>query len=68
MSGELTKDEGVGPNQYRCAQCRGVFEKGWSDEEAAAEADDNFPGLMTADPGERAVVCDDCYKAMMGEA
>ncbi len=44
---------------YRCALCKGVFEKGWSDEEAKAEYGQVFPGkpLEEAD-----VVCDDCYK------
>lgn len=53
----------VGPNQYRCAACRGVFDKG-SDEEAAAEAETVF-GVKDApnDPG-MAIVCDDCWEEM----
>ncbi len=51
------------PDTYQCASCDGVFDKGWSDEEAAAERDENFPGL---EPEDQAVVCDDCYRKMMG--
>ncbi len=47
-------------NEYQCAMCRGVFEKGWSDEEQEAEFQENFG----ADSSQIAVstVCDDCYK------
>lgn len=27
----------IGPNEYRCAACGNVYEKGWSDEQAEAE-------------------------------
>lgn len=49
-------------DQYQCAKCKGVFKKEWSDEEAKAEHDRDFPGspLETA-----CVVCDDCYKIMV---
>jgi rubredoxin len=47
-------------NQYRCDNCGGVFDKGWSDEEAAAERD--AAGFVDVDC---AVVCDDCYVAIM---
>ena len=48
-------------NEYRCAVCKGVYEKGWSDEEAIEELGGNFPGIDIDDCG---VVCDDCYKEM----
>ncbi len=51
------------PDTYQCAACDGVFDKCWSDDEAAAERDENFPGL---EPEDQAVVCDDCYRKMMG--
>lgn len=51
-----------GPQQYRCAQCGKVFDKGWSDEEAAAELGRTFPGFEIEDC---AVVCDDCFKEIM---
>jgi len=52
-------------SEFRCANCRGVFTKGWSEEEARAEAEANF-GKMK--PAEWAVVCDDCYFLMIGES
>lgn len=48
-------------NQYQCASCHGVFEKGRSDEAAKTEHDGNFPG-QTLDTA--VLVCDDCYKKM----
>ena len=49
-------------NEYRCAMCGKVYKKRWTEEEAWAEHDRNFPG----EPHETAaVVCDDCYKAMV---
>jgi hypothetical protein len=48
---------------YQCAHCGGVFEKGWSDEEATAEAADNFGEAPKGD--DAAVVCDDCYQGFM---
>jgi hypothetical protein len=46
---------------FTCAECGGTFEKAWSDEEARAEADENF-GDELVDP---VVVCDDCYQEMV---
>jgi len=49
-------------NEYQCAMCGKVYKKGVPDEETWAEHDRNFPG----EPHETAaVVCDDCYKAMV---
>jgi hypothetical protein len=42
--------------------CRETFDKGWSDEEASAELDANFPDFDTSDCD---LVCDDCYKSMV---
>lgn len=44
---------------YKCAVCEGVFEEGWSDEEAVAELNKDFPGF-TKDQCD--IVCEDCYK------
>jgi hypothetical protein len=55
--------EAVNNETYQCANCDGVFIKDWSDEEAQAEYEENFP--MTSQTDEPAVVCDDCYKAMI---
>lgn len=55
----------VGPNQYRCAHCGGIFDKGWSDEEAWAEHTAKFGD--TFKPEQTDVICDDCFKAMGGD-
>lgn len=47
-------------NEYRCEACGGVFIKGWSDEEAEEEYVTSF------DDQDRAMVCADCYKMIMG--
>jgi hypothetical protein len=47
---------------YVCEKCKRKFEKGWSDEECEAEAQQVFPGLP---PEERSLVCDDCYIELM---
>jgi hypothetical protein len=51
-------------NQYQCEICRGIFEKGWSEEEARAEAKDKF-GIEDKhinETKEAGIVCDDCFK------
>ncbi len=48
-------------DEYRCDACGGVFNFGWTEEEARAEAADN--GVTEDNP---AMVCDDCYNIMMG--
>ena len=53
---------------FTCANCGETHEKGWSDEEATAEAQENFPGIDVSDPGEAGVVCDDCYQHIMARA
>jgi len=50
--------------EYRCAACGGTFEEAWTDEEANAEARDVFGMDHEQDPT-MALVCDDCYKAMI---
>lgn len=54
--------------QYTCANCRGTFDKGWSDLEAMAEHEAMRPQYAAGAPGEDiddcAIVCDDCFKAM----
>ena len=53
---------------FTCASCGGTFDKGWSDEEAAAEAEELFPGINVSDPAEAGVVCDGCYRHIMSRA
>ena len=55
-------DRPLAANEYRCAVCEAVFEKGWSDEEAAGELDGNFPGFT---PDDCELVCDGCYQRVM---
>ena len=54
-------EDEVGPNQYRCDCCGMIYEKGWTDEEAAAETKEVF-GVEHGD--DDAVVCDTCFKMM----
>ena len=49
------------PGKFRCAECDGLFNKGRSDEDAAAELCTPFPGATTDDC---ALICDDCFKAL----
>ena len=53
---------------FTCASCHGTFPKGWSDEEAAAEAEEFFPGINVTDPEEAGMVCDGCYQHIMSRA
>jgi hypothetical protein len=50
-------------NEYQCEQCDGIFEKGWTDEEAKTEQVNN--GWGDIDNSETALICDDCYKSLM---
>jgi hypothetical protein len=47
---------------FTCACCGRSFKRNWSDEEAAAELGQRFPGF---EPDDCALVCDDCYKALL---
>jgi hypothetical protein len=46
-------------NEYQCAACREIFEKGWSDEEAWKEKNELFPYVDNKDC---CIICDDCFK------
>lgn len=50
--------------EYKCARCGGVWQKGWTDEESLAECRQYF-GNLRAD--ETAVVCEDCFQLMHPE-
>lgn len=45
-------------NEYKCAMCKGVFNKGWTDEEAKEESKGYFGEWADQD---LEVVCDDCF-------
>ena len=53
---------------FTCESCGDTLPKGWTDEEAAAEAEELFPGINVTDPAEAGVVCDACYRHIMGRA
>lgn len=55
---------GIGGKFFRCACCGGVFEKGWSEEEAEAEMQSHFPGAKKEDCE---TVCDQCHHKLMAE-
>ena len=59
MSDELPAP--LRPDQYRCAACGGVFEKGWTDEEAQAEMQNNWGAVPKQ---EQVLVCDVCHERM----
>lgn len=46
---------------FTCANCKGEFNKGRSDEEALAELEEDFPDDQDQ-PME--VICEDCYQQM----
>jgi len=60
----MKPDQIMRPELYTCENCNGVFEKGWTDDEAEAEA-----GLLWTDEEMeiegRALVCDDCFQQML---
>lgn len=45
-------------NEYKCAMCGGVFEKGWTDEEAMKESKEIWGEIPEED---LVVICDDCF-------
>ena len=51
-------------NEYQCENCLNIYEYGWSDDEAQAEYEQNFP-LSAKYGAEPAIVCDDCYYKMV---
>ena len=53
---------------YTCERCGGTFKKGWSDEEAIAEATALFPAGHIAAPEDQATVCDPCFQEIMAWA
>lgn len=52
-------------NEFKCAVCGGVFEKGLTDEEAKQQLKDEFGEEWT--PDDYDIVCDDCYREMFGK-
>ena len=52
-------------NEFRCKQCRGVFEKKWTEENALAEYRKIFGKLPDELKKDKAELCDDCYRKLM---
>jgi hypothetical protein len=52
----------IGPNEYRCGVCQGIFTKGWSDEEADCESTELWPGVPK---DECVLVCDVCFNRIL---
>lgn len=52
-------------NEFRCSICRGVFEKAWTDDEAASEAVQRWGGAALAQGA--SVVCEDCFQNLVKE-
>lgn len=48
---------------FKCFNCKGIFEKAWSDEEARQEASAIF-GDIERWASKQVEVCDDCYQLM----
>ena len=51
----------LAPNEYRCAVCRQIFNKGLSDEEAAEAYKKEFPNDPPLEHIETDLVCEDCF-------
>ncbi len=47
-------------NEFRCAACNQIFEKGWTDEEARQEEAE----LFGQNNDDSMLVCDPCYRKM----
>jgi hypothetical protein len=52
-------DHQTAEQQFTCEHCGGTFIKDWSEDEAVAEKDRDYPGVALKDCG---VICDDCYQ------
>ncbi len=50
---------------YKCEICGGIYERGWTEEEATEEAK-KHGWDVGEDPDSYVIVCDDCYKKVMG--
>lgn len=56
------KGERVKDNEFRCEMCKGVFKKGWSDEDAEKEAGQIFGKPVSEWNGGGVLLCDDCFE------
>lgn len=49
-------------NEFQCAMCREVFDKGWTEEEAEEEMRDLWGDDITKE--DCGIVCDDCFRKL----
>jgi hypothetical protein len=49
-------------SEFQCARCKGIFPKGWSDEESLAESRELFGEIP---PEHRVPICDVCFAEFM---
>jgi hypothetical protein len=52
-------------NTYTCAHCGGTFTSEWSEEDANAEALENWKVPDASHRPDMAAICEDCYQAFM---
>lgn len=64
----LEKSSKVSPMEFTCVWCRKVFEGGWSNAEAEAEAERYFGVKNALSDPRMVVVCDECYQLMHPDA
>lgn len=57
------KDKNIKANQFKCECCLGIFEEGWTEEEAQKERIKN--GFGDIPDEDLARVCEDCYQMLM---
>ncbi len=50
---------------YQCSDCKEIYEKGWSDEEANQEAIELHG--KSKDDEDMVIVCDDCFNKMRSQ-
>lgn len=50
-------------HEFTCAQCGFTFPKARTDEDAMAEARENFGGMVDKEP--LVMICNDCWKTFM---
>lgn len=49
-------------NEYKCARCKQIYRKGWSDK----KMDDEAKRLWTKDElKDTVIICDDCFQEFM---
>lgn len=53
--------------EYQCEHCKGIFQEGWTEEQAQAEYEqllDKYP-IPPGEPDDTVRLCDPCYKELL---